>query len=212
MRPEALERGCCHCISHLAISPGARVGEAGLGAPGWTGLLQFQAESLEIQVLTWVSLGKNEEVVAAGGTSGLERAEFFKSISRQMGPAKANQTSMESVLERGSVGKGGGTLYLPHKCSLTRGQGSLNQRPTLGFLRAPRERPRPWKLLSWQQLAGADSLPPWPAWLPCLPSGTFSSCSLKRPLLSTLTAGKHGYSPLPSSFTKVLKVQCLMSH
>ena len=108
MRPEALERGCCHCISHLAISPGARVGEAGLGAPGWTGLLQFQAESLEIQVLTWVSLGKNEEVVAAGGTSGLERAEFFKSISRQMGPAKANQTSMESVLERGSVGKGGG--------------------------------------------------------------------------------------------------------
>ena len=73
-RPEAEERGSCHCISHLAIPPGARVGEEGLGAPGWTGLLQFQAESLEIQVLTWVSLGKNEEAVAAGGTSGLERA------------------------------------------------------------------------------------------------------------------------------------------
>lgn len=36
-RPEAEERGSCHCTSHLAIPPGAGVGEAGLGAPGWTG-------------------------------------------------------------------------------------------------------------------------------------------------------------------------------
>ena len=55
-----------------------------------------------------MSLGRNAEAVAAGGTSGLESAEFLKTISRQMGPAKANQTSMESVLERGSAGKGEG--------------------------------------------------------------------------------------------------------
>lgn len=140
-----------------------------LGRQAWApqagrGLLQSQAASLEIQVLTRASSGKNAEAVAAGGTSGLERAEFLKSISRQVGPAKANQTSMESVLERGSLCRQGsrGTRYLPHKRSLTREQGSLNQRPTLGFLRAPRERPWPWRLLSWQQLAGADSLPPWP--------------------------------------------------
>lgn len=117
-----------------------------------------------------------------------------------------------SLCWKGSLCRQGQRLYLPHKCSLGSRE-SLNQDLPMGFLRAPRERPRPWRLLSRQQLAGADSLPPWPTWLPCLPSGTFSSCSLKRPLLSTLTASKNAYSPLPSSsFTKLLKVQCLMSH
>lgn len=49
------------------------------------GPLQPAAASLEAKVLPWVSLGKNAEAAAVGGT-GLERAEYLN--SRQINPAQ----------------------------------------------------------------------------------------------------------------------------
>lgn len=144
--------------------------------------------------------------------SGLER---IPQVHLQTdGPCKGkNQTSMESVLRGALCRQGSGTsISSATQVQSHQGAGIPEPGPTLGFLRAPCEkRHSPGDCChgsSWQ----ADSLPL--ACMAALPaSGTFSSCSLKRPLLSTLTASKNAYSPLPSSsFTKLLKVQCLMSH
>ena len=63
----------------------------------------------------------------------------------------------------------GGAMVLPQKCSLTRVQGSGNQKLTLDFLRSLRERPHPGRTVVLAAAVQADSLSP-TSWLPCLPS------------------------------------------
>lgn len=51
--------------------------------------------------------------------------------------------------------RGRGALFLAQKCCLSREQDSMNQKRRWGFLRSPRGRLCPWRLLSWQWLPGA---------------------------------------------------------